>query len=96
MTWDYLEALFYQEKNKAASRQIEQWRQEARDQGITLVDHELTNCFPDEFGNSTFDRIVIRNFDTGEVIAEFKEGEIDRANKHYMEGNYFHGTCYMP
>lgn len=96
MSWNYPYAKSYQAKNKAGRIQIEQWRQEARDQGITLIDHKLTNCFPDEFGDSSFDRIVIRNFDTGALIAEFEEDDLDKANKHYMEGNYFHATCYMP
>lgn len=96
MTWNYSETEFYQANNKAGERQIEKWRQEARDQGITLIDHELINCFSDEFGDSSFDRLVVRNFDTQEVIAKFEDDEIDKANEHYVNGNYFHATCYMP
>ncbi len=95
MSWDYLQAHRYR-TTKHGKVEVEKWRQEMRDRGVTLVTHSLINCFPDEEGNSTFDRIIIRNFDTNEWIATFEDDDIEQANQHYMDGNFWHAECYVP
>lgn len=96
MHWNYLELRDYQAMNKHGARALDEERQNARERGYTLITHELTNCYPDECGESTFDQIIIRDYDTKKVIGVYEDDQIDEANQHYEEGNFWHAECYMP
>jgi hypothetical protein len=96
MHWNYLELHDYEPRNKHGVRELEAERQDARERGYTLITHELTNCYPDKWGELTFDQIIIRDYDTGKVIAVYEDDQMDEANEHYKEGNFWHAECFMP
>jgi hypothetical protein len=96
MSWNYLEARQVQPRNKHGLKEWQEELQNCRERGLRLVDHELVNCYLDSEGiESHFDQMIVRDYDTREVVAVYEQDEIDQANRDYEKHGLHHATFYM-